>query len=160
MSQDPKIEWTLKDCPFHHYTQLVKATEAIRNDATFTDATLHRRAQRHLEVLDKFPDYGPSTTSSWGSQILLACRGRGHTVTAKGFIGALYHTADFFGMRGGYRYVSATICACADILRGPNVDPDQERLARELTSLAFDIWFVQFWLPCEYMLSEYMLEQH
>ncbi len=76
---------------------------------------------------------------------------RAREITAHRFFDAMMQTADEFDLGIGRRFPAAEICACAQLLEYNGTVPTR-RLAEELFTLIFDVWWTSLCWPREYMI--------
>ncbi|TBU36497.1 hypothetical protein BD309DRAFT_878286 [Dichomitus squalens] len=122
---------------FSEFPGLGESVEELIYNSMLDDNTLYARAQKHLEFLRNFP-LSYYNTPEWMQTYRTPQGERGKKLfSVLNFISAMYDTASELKLKGGKRYVSAAICACANGARAStNLDVKSEALAQRLSDLA------------------------
>lgn len=138
------FDWTLQGFRMDDYRRFMQTTAAFVRDTSLTRAALFEQAGRHLDVLDnpQFEAYNrPDSLAQ--HPIFYAYPAKREAFSARRFFEAMYRTAEEWNLENGHRFVSAGVCACAQLLSGDSGDDAPAcRLAQELSHLAIDVWFL------------------
>ncbi|RDX46035.1 hypothetical protein OH76DRAFT_1407383 [Lentinus brumalis] len=136
-------DWTLQGHSIEGYRMLMQATVTCLSDPTLSDTALYDQAEQLLGVFDD-PEFEAYNRPDWLAQsaIFYMRPDKRERFSAKHFFEAMYQTADEWKLDKGHRFVSAAVCACAELLSSNTTGPPADRLAQELSFLAFEIWFV------------------
>ena len=139
--------------------EFTQAVDALIQDASLSDDALHTRAHQSLETLadssQSSPTHLPVNGPPWARRIQEAIP-QYPTFSTLHLLRALYFIADELGLVAGKRYVSASICVCADraaLLNSEGQSTDSEanlhlHLVEALDDLA-STWVAFVLWPCE-----------
>ncbi|KAI0720677.1 hypothetical protein C8T65DRAFT_632399 [Cerioporus squamosus] len=128
------------------YPLFQSMTNSISNDPDLTDDQLYECATAYLKAFDD-PECFRHNRPYWVPAAYL----RGSKFSVKHLIEAFYHTAQDLHLSNGSRYILASVCACGRLV-DKIVDGAESRkhvsrsqlLARELGTLAHDVWLKHF----------------
>ncbi|RPD64891.1 hypothetical protein L226DRAFT_528172 [Lentinus tigrinus ALCF2SS1-7] len=126
-----------------------EALEGFLHDAKVSDSALLLCAREHLEVLEN-PAFSRFNTLPCEESPEPSAQRQPHDCTIKRVFEAMFHTADMFNMGRSVRFVSAGICACAQIAKSHDSTAEgpciQEKMAKLLAELGW-MWLVDLMIP-------------